>query len=210
MKEYFYTITEGMIDLGLRGTALNLFAIIFGYSQKGDGCCYATRRELARRCGVSSTNTIDSAMDSLIEKGLIRKVKFCKDDREMVGYQYTPKTAQGVQKLSTPYAKIEQGGYSKIAHNENNNKENKTEIIPPTPQEVTEYARQRGFIDPEGFAEKFIHHYSLSKWHLANGKPMKNWKQSVCTWEDNNKYRRFNRSENKVQATDNQVINYFK
>jgi hypothetical protein len=39
MKEYFYTITEGMIELGLRGTALNLFAIIYGYSQRGDGCC---------------------------------------------------------------------------------------------------------------------------------------------------------------------------
>ena len=43
MKDWYYVITESMLDLGLRGTELNLFAIVFGYSQRGDGCCYATR-----------------------------------------------------------------------------------------------------------------------------------------------------------------------
>ena len=197
MKEYFYVITEGMLDLGLRGTELNLFAIIFGYSQKGDGCCYATRRELARRCGVSSTNTIDSAMDSLIEKGLVKKFVFCKDDREMVAYTYNAKSAQGTQNLSTPNAKIAQGGYAKIAHMENKEKETKLENIPPTPQAVIQYARERGFTDPVGFAYHFIDYYSQQehKWHLSNGKPMRDWKRAVITWEPNNKYRRFPKPE---------------
>ncbi len=181
MKEYFYTITEGMIDLGLKGTELNLFANIFGYSKKGDGCCYATRRELARRCGVSSTNTIDSAIDGLIAKGLIRKVKLCKDDREIVGYQYAPKTAQGTQKLSTPYAKIEQGGYAKIAHMEN--KDIKESInIPPTPQEVVDYCREQGFRDPIGFADYYLRCQTENQWRKKSGEPIVNWKLNIQQW----------------------------
>lgn len=192
MKEYFYVITEGMLDLGLRGTELNLFAIIYGYSQRGDGCCYATRRELARRCGVSSTNTIDSAMDSLISKGLVKKFLFRNDDRDLVAYSYNAKFAQGTQNLSTPAIQNLSGGYAKIAHKENISENKRIEnIIPPTPQEVSEYAKERGFADPEGFAAHFIDYYKQSKWHLANGKPMKDWKRAVITWEPNNKFRNF-------------------
>lgn len=200
-----------MIDLGLRGTALNLFAIIFGYSQKGDGCCYATRRELARRCGVSSTNTIDSAIDSLIAKGLIRKVKFCKDDREMVGYQYAPKTAQGTQKLSTPYAKIEQGWCAKIAYNENNNKEKKTEIIPPTPQEVVDYCREQGFRDPIGFADYYLRCQTANQWRKKSGEPIVNWKLNIQQWRKYHKDDTFpHPNPEQFTATNDQINAYLR
>lgn len=191
MKEFFYVITESMLDLGLRGTELNLFANIYGYSQKGDGCCYATRRELARRCGVSSTNTIDAAMQSLIEKGLVIKSTMHRDGQDLVAYSYNAKFAQGTQNLSRGYSKIEQGGYAKFAHMENKEKENKNIFIPPTPQEVLEYAKERGFVDPSGFAAHFCEYYTISSWHLSNGRPMNDWKKAVITWEPNNKYRNF-------------------
>ena len=99
MKEWFYTITESMLSLGLRGTELNLFAILYGYSQKGDGCCYATRAELATRCGVSSKRTIDAALDSLEERGFIVRVNVLKKGQTIPAYQYTGETSEGVQKL---------------------------------------------------------------------------------------------------------------
>lgn len=86
MKEWFYTITQSMLELGLRGTELNLFAVIYGYSQKGDGCFYGTRGELCERCGVSSLRTIDSALNSLVEKGLIRRFDFEKEGQKYTAY----------------------------------------------------------------------------------------------------------------------------
>lgn len=187
MKEYFYTITEGMINLGLRGTELNLFAIIFGYSQKGDGCCYTSRRELARRCGVSSTNTIDSAMDSLMEKGLVKKFIFRKDDREMIAYSYNANFEQGTQILSTPYSKNAQGGCAKIEHNENNNNINTKEkvFVRPTREEVHAYCKERNNnLDPDYFYDKM----EAVGWTLKSGQKVKDWKAVIRTWEkyDNN------------------------
>lgn len=188
-----------MLDLGLRGTELNLFAIIFGYSQKGDGLCFVTRKELARRCGVASTHTIYSALETLIKKGLVKRVEIVKDGQKLIGYKYDAKFAYPVQKLHTDNAKIAQGECAKIAHIENKYIEKQSEIVPPTPdvfipptsKVVAAYARSQGFIDPEGFAVHFCEYYAQSKWHLANGKPMKDWKKAVITWKPNNQYRRF-------------------
>ena len=99
MKEWFYTITESMLALGLRGSELNLFANLYGYSQKGDGCCYATRAELATRCGVSSKRTVDAALASLEKKGLICRLEVVKEGQTIPAYQYVGKAAEGVQKL---------------------------------------------------------------------------------------------------------------
>ena len=63
--------------------------------------------------------------------------------------------------------------------------------IPPTPQDVIAYAKERGFVDAEGFAAHWFAYYTQANWHLANGKPMKDWKKAVITWEPNNKDRRF-------------------
>ena len=66
-------------------------------------------------------------------------------------------------------------------------------FTPPTEEEVTKYAKERGFKDPLGFASHFIAYYSQgeSPWHLSNGKPMQDWKRAVITWEPNNKERVF-------------------
>lgn len=66
-------------------------------------------------------------------------------------------------------------------------------FVPPTKEEVSEYAKSRGFTDPAGFAAHFIAYYSEGekKWHLSTGKPMKDWKRTVITWEPNNKMRVF-------------------
>lgn len=197
MKEYFYTITESMLDLGLKGTELNLFAIIYGYSQRGDGICYVSRPELAKRCGVASIRTIDATIRSLINKGLILKETYKKGDLQLTGYKYNYPRANSaptplqnlhptpVQKLHSPRAN------SAPMENKEENKKENIKYIPPTPKEVADYARSRGWSDPEGFAKYYVSYHTESNWHMSNGKPIKNWKLNVVSWEPNNKNRYF-------------------
>ena len=182
MKEWFYTITQSMFDLGLRGTELNLFAVIYGYSQKGDGCYYGTRKELCERCGVSSLRTIDSALASLIEKGLIHRFNFEKDGQTYTAYGCADSARGGVQNLHGGGAISAPGGGAISAPIENKVLEKKKEnTTPPTPsiEQVAEHARQKGFTDPEGFAAFYVDYNDNRGWIAANGKPIVGWKNNI-------------------------------
>jgi hypothetical protein len=53
-------------------------------------------------------------------------------------------------------------------------------FVPPTIEEVIEYCASRNnMVDPY----KFFDFYDVSGWIDSNGKPVKNWKQKVITWE---------------------------
>lgn len=53
-------------------------------------------------------------------------------------------------------------------------------FVPPTLDEVTEYAKQRkSNVDPKAFFEYF----DEGKWVDSEGKPVRNWKQKFLTWE---------------------------
>lgn len=179
-----------MLELKLRGAELSLFAIINGYSSQGDGCYYGTRANLAKRCGLSSVRTVDAALASLIKKGMVVKFDAVIKGKECVAYAVNPDFFQDVQNLHTPGAKNAPQQGAKNAHFNNKDIEKKSNI-PPSPQEVADYARERGYIDPQGFAAHFVDYYTIAKWRLSNGKPMQNWKKAVITWEPNNKFKRF-------------------
>lgn len=188
-----------MQELGLRGTELNLYAILYGYSQEEDGCYYGTRATLAKRCGVSSTRTIDAALESLINKGLIRKRIVKNGEQTLITYSTRAKSAQGCAEIAQGIPKNLGGGCAEIAHKKNkeeNKIENKT--IPPTPQAVADYARSRGFRDPEGFADYFVEICTNNGWRQGNGKgdPVVNWKNYiVSSWERNHKNKTYPRVE---------------
>lgn len=80
-----------------------------------------------------------------------------------------------------------------MENKEESKKESKKGFIPPTPKEVADYVRSRGWTDPEGFAQYYVSYHTESKWHMSNGKPIKNWKLNVVSWEPNNKNRFFSR-----------------
>ena len=77
--------------------------------------------------------------------------------------------------------------------NKEENKKENIKYIPPTPKEVADYVRSRGWSDPEGFAKYYVSYHTESKWHMSNGKPIRNWKLNVVAWEPNNKNRYFSR-----------------
>ena len=61
---------------------------------------------------------------------------------------------------------------------------NTKRFIPPTFEEVQAYCTERGNnIDPE----QFVDFYTANGWVQGKGKPIKDWKAAVRTWERNSK-----------------------
>ena len=53
-------------------------------------------------------------------------------------------------------------------------------FIPPTLEEVQAYVKEKGYnVD----AEKFWQYYDAGHWKRRDGTPVKNWKQTIITWE---------------------------
>ena len=60
----------------------------------------------------------------------------------------------------------------------------RTHTQPPSIDDVRAYCEERGnTID----AERFIDYYTAQGWVLANGRPVKDWRACVRTWEKNDK-----------------------
>ena len=64
--------------------------------------------------------------------------------------------------------------------NSNNGSNNRHTFVPPTLEEVQAYCKERNSnVDPKTFYEYF----SAGDWHDSEGKPVRNWKQKLLTWE---------------------------
>ncbi len=62
----------------------------------------------------------------------------------------------------------------------------KAVFTPPSVEEVAAYCRQRkNNVD----AELFVAYYAKQGWTLGNGRPMRDWKSAVITWEKRDKER---------------------
>lgn len=59
---------------------------------------------------------------------------------------------------------------------------NKKEFIPPTYEEVLEYAKERG---REDLAKKFYDYFTAGEWVDSKGKKVDRWKAKFITWENN-------------------------
>lgn len=77
-------------------------------------------------------------------------------------------------------------------------------FTPPTLQEVTDYALERGFADPAGFADFFLTICTNNGWRRAEGrgKPITNWKNYIVScWERNRKNDVFSQQPQQKGAT---------
>lgn len=83
------------------------------------------------------------------------------------------------------------------------NSKKSTKFIPPTQEEVIDYCNQKSLsVDPY----YFYRYYTESDWHDAKGRPVKNWKQRMITWNANAKAKEYSRSKasdtNKSEESD--------
>ena len=201
-------------ELHLGGYELMAYALVHQFSQKGKAGLYTGGVPYLSSWLQCSDMTARKYLHSLEEKGLI----VAKDgNNEGVPYRYykvidnqIPKIFGGTPKNFGGNTQKNMGSTPKN-FGDNNNIDIKSILIPPTPQEIAGYARSRGFVDPEGFANNFVAYYSEGEkpWHLSNGKPMKDWKRAVITWESNNKDRYFSHQSRQASTQPSRKMKSF-
>ena len=101
---WYLTITSEMREAGLNGNGLLVYAIIHGYSQESDGCCYLSLAALAKRAGCTP-ETARYTLRSLQEDGFVDRLEFMDGNVHRVAYRATQKI-WGVQNFSADPPKI--------------------------------------------------------------------------------------------------------
>lgn len=87
-----------------------------------------------------------------------------------------------IQSVSKPDTQVRIGKVRIGKDSSGDGKEKRKRFTPPTLEEVAAYCRERGNrIDPE----RFIDYYTANGWVQGKGKPIKDWKAAVRTWERN-------------------------
>ena len=175
---WYYVMTQEIRE-SLEGKEADVFAVIQGFSQEGQGCFYGSLSKLSSFCGIKSKTTTQNILKSLVEKGALIKsdevrngVKFC---------SYT------INRNWHGISKIDMGGISEIDTNNkediniNNTLSNKgrTKFHKPSIEEIRLYCQERNNkVDPE----RFFNFYESKGWVVGKS-PMKDWKAAVRTWE---------------------------
>ena len=105
-NENFYSVTGWMIKLlELKGIEVNVYAIIYGFSQDGKTEYLGGRKYLSEFIGVS-LSTIDRCLSSLVQKDLIIKI-----EQDVRGTIYN-NFKVNLDKIPKPSDQIDQGSYS--------------------------------------------------------------------------------------------------
>ena len=179
---WYYVITQEIRE-SLEGKEVDVFAVINGFSQEGQGCFYGSLSLLSQFCGIKSKTTTQKILKSLVAKGAIIKgdeshngVKFC---------------TYKVNKNWYGMPKIDTGG---ISENDTNNKENininnslykerTPKFQKPTLEDIRAYCISRSNnVDPE----QFFNFYESKGWKIGKS-PMTDWRAAVRTWEKREK-----------------------
>ena len=176
---WYYVITQEIRE-SFEGKEADVFAVINGFSQEGQGCFYGSLSLLSQFCGIKSKTTTQRIIKSLVAKGAIVKtdelhngVKFCTYKVNMNWY--------GI-------SKIDMGGVSEIDTNkkegENINidslyKRGSSHFQKPSLDDIRQYCISRqNNVDPE----QFFNFYEAKGWMIGKSH-MKDWRAAVRTWE---------------------------
>lgn len=163
--------------MGLSGNDLMVYALIYGFSQKGQGCFYGGINYICETCGIAR-RTAMYILAELVEKGYIEKTELTHNGVKYVTYKASANNAQVVQKLHTGSAKIAPNNIDDIDINKRESNKRET-FSKPSVQEVAEYCNERrNGID----AEEFVAFYESKGWMVGKSR-MKDWKSAIITWE---------------------------
>ena len=192
-------------ELHLQGAELFTFALVHQFAQSGAGIYKGNTTYLSEWTGWTEP-TCRKHLAALVEKGLLVEVRgrennspFCHHKLAPDFYEKHPQISLGspVKNLrSTPKNLSESTPKNFGGEYKEGNVSGKYNF-PPTPQEVADYVRGRGFADPEGFADLFLELCNNAGWRRANGKgdPITNWKNYiVSSWEPHHKLKTYPRA----------------
>lgn len=188
---WYYVITEE-IRKTFEGKEADVFAVINGYSQEGQGCFYGSLSLLSDFCGIKSKTTTQKFLKSLVEKGAILKKEEYQNGVKICSYTVN-KNWYGISEIDMGYINNCHGGISEIDTNNkdenkyiNNNslyKESTPKFKKPSLEEIRSYCQERGNnVDPE----QFYNFYESKGWMIGKS-VMKDWKAAIRTWEKREK-----------------------
>ena len=195
LKNDSYVLIQGWMvnKLGLSGNDLLIYAIIFGFSQDGDGCFSGKRQYLADWCG-SSERAVSRNLKNLLDKGLIEqfyKSKDCHDvryrvtdTRDIMSGEPVTKCQGASDKMSGGPGSNCQGAHDKMSGVYIDNKIDKPPFKIPTIEAVKTFAERHGkaVVDPVTFYE----YYQANGWKVGKNK-MKDWRAAFRMWESREK-----------------------
>lgn len=170
-SSYIVVMAWMMTRLGLNGNELLAYALIYSYSQDAQGCYFGSLSHTAERLNISRRAAVD-VLNRLLDKGLITKSTL-----EVDG------VARCMYKAVVP-SEVEGGPPPKEKHPAR--KASPTKLQRPTLDEVKTYCAERGNIVD---AQRFFDFYEANGWCQGRGKPIRDWRAAVRTWErTNNNY----------------------
>lgn len=196
--ETYFVVYHWMITrLGLKGAALLVYALIYGYT-KAVGEFFGSLAYIEERTGLSRKGVINCLGD-LVGKELLVKTEIYQNGLKFVKYRAVGGSVENtppVQKLhqgsveNTPgwCTEYTGGGVESTPNNKDKNKkDNKLYIkdsASPDLQEILEYIWQKqSYVDPE----KFYDYYESRGWKRKNGKPIDDWRKLVDEWDEREK-----------------------
>lgn len=180
-NDNFYVVQGFMInELKLKGNELSVFAIIYGFSQEPNQWFSGNLQYLADWTGATKQGIIKN-LKSLIDKNLIKKREKLVNNIKVVEYRECLTEFNGIKLSLTGGIKLS------LPNNINNNNIEerilkKEKFVPPTLEELTEYAKSQGRGD---LARAFYDYYTTDKDHMwidSKGQPVRSWKQKFLTW----------------------------
>ena len=180
---WFYVITQEIRE-SFDGEEADVFAVINGFSQEGQGCFYGSLSLLSQFCGIRSKTTTQRILKNLVAKGAIVKTDELHNGVKFCTYK--------VNKNWYGMSKIDMGSISIIDTNNkediniNNNslyKRGSSRFQKPSIDEIRQYCSSRNnSVDPE----QFFNFYESKGWTIGKS-PMKDWRAAVRTWEKREK-----------------------
>ena len=187
MMGWYYVMTQEIRE-SLDGKEADVYAVIQGFSQEGQGSFYGSLSKLSSYCGIKSKTTTQNILKSLMEKGAIIKGEEFHNGVKSCNYAVNPNW-YGIPKIGMGISKIDMGGISEIGTNNksidnkdiNNNTlyKSKSKFHKPSLEEIRSYCQERrNQVDPE----RFFNFYESKGWMVGKS-PMKDWKAAVRTWE---------------------------
>lgn len=124
----FLVIQKWMLTkLNLKSTELLVYAIIYGFSQDGQGECWASLDYFLLWTGASKRSVI-RAINSLEEKGLIKRRKRVGTTSALSVVLEKTNHSKGSVKMTQGGVKMTRGGAKMTPNNKEDNKTNKEEI----------------------------------------------------------------------------------
>ena len=199
--DYFVVQAKMVIELGLSGNRLLVYALIHGFCKDGNNEFTGSLTYLCDWTNLSR-NTVISTLKSLVDDKLLKKRDYIKNGIKLCAYSLgergkLPPSAydsKGSAKIAPPVQNYDYGS-AKISPN--NIKDNIVEriedttisskkekrFIKPTIQEIQAHILEKGYTFD---AEAFYAFYESNGWKVGKN-PMKNWKMACTTWAKNRK-----------------------